>query len=70
MLFQKTQTCFNEPHYVTVHSAINMMTTNGVKVAHKMPQQRFYAFIMYHLLEKGFCNHTMTNVGVWLSCYV
>ena len=70
MLFQKTQMCFNEPHYVTVQSAVNIMTANGAKMAHKMSQQHFYAIIIYHLLEKGFYNHTMTNVGVWLSCYV
>ena len=38
MLFQKTQMCFNEPHYVTVQSAINIMTADGAKMARKMPQ--------------------------------
>ena len=38
MLFQKTQMCFNEPDYVTVHSVMNIMTANGAKIAQKMPQ--------------------------------
>ena len=32
MWFQKTPICFNEFDYVTVHSAINIMTANGVKI--------------------------------------
>ena len=41
MLFQKTQMCFNEPDYVTVHSVMNIMTANPAKMAHKMLQQCF-----------------------------
>ena len=33
MLFQKTKMCFNESDYVTVRSAMNIMTTNGAKMA-------------------------------------
>ena len=32
MLFQKTK-CFNESDYVTVRSAMNIMTTSGAKMA-------------------------------------
>ena len=35
MLFQKTQMCFNEPDYVTVHSVMNIMIANGAKMAQK-----------------------------------
>ena len=38
MLFQKTQMCFDEPGYVTVHSVMNIMTADGAERAHKMPQ--------------------------------
>ena len=38
MLFQIDQILFNEPHYVTVHSALNIMKANGAKMTHKMPQ--------------------------------
>ena len=38
MLFPKTQMCFNEPDYVTVHTVINIMTANSAKMVHKMPQ--------------------------------
>ena len=38
MLFQKPQMCFNEPDYVTVHSAMNIMTANSAKMVHKMTQ--------------------------------
>ena len=41
MLFQKTQMCFNEPDYVTVHSFLILMTANGAKAAQKMPQYCF-----------------------------
>ena len=33
MLFQKTQTCLSEAHYLTVQSAMNIMATNGAKMA-------------------------------------
>ena len=46
MLFQKTQMCFNECDYVTVHSVMNIMKANRVKMAHKMPQ----LFLSYHYL--------------------
>ena len=35
MLFQKTQMCFNETDYATVHFVINLMTANDVKMTHK-----------------------------------
>ena len=38
MLLLKTRVCFNEPDYVKVHSIIKIMTGNGAKIAHKMPQ--------------------------------
>ena len=38
MQFQKPQTCFNEPCYITVHAVMNIVTTNGAKIAHKMCQ--------------------------------
>ena len=38
MLFQKYQMCFNEPDYVTVHCVMNKITTDGAKMAQKMPQ--------------------------------
>ena len=41
MLFQKTQMSFNEADYVTVHSVMSIMTANGAKMVHKMPQQCF-----------------------------
>ena len=31
--------CFNEPDIVTVHSAMNIMTANGVKVGQRIPQK-------------------------------
>ena len=33
--WKKPQMCFNEPDYVTVHSVMNIMTTNGAKMAQK-----------------------------------
>ena len=38
MLFQKTQMCFNEPDYVTVHSVMNIITANGAKMAQRIQQ--------------------------------
>ena len=38
MLFQKTQMCFNEPDYVTVHSVMNIITVNGAKMAQRIQQ--------------------------------
>ena len=38
MLFQITQICFNESDYVTLHSIMNMITQDGTKMTHKMPQ--------------------------------
>ena len=49
MLFQKSQMCFNEPDYVTVHSVMNMSLCHE-QLCHdnkrcqngaKMPQQCF-----------------------------
>ena len=37
MLFQKTQMCFNEPHYVRVHYVMNIMRAIGAKIAQKIP---------------------------------
>ena len=30
--FKKTQMCFNERDYVTVHSVMNIMASNGAKM--------------------------------------
>ena len=38
MLFQKTQMCFNEPDYVTVHFVMNIVTANGGKMVQRIPQ--------------------------------
>ena len=38
MLFQVITICFNEPDYITLHSIMNLMTEDGVKMMHKMPQ--------------------------------
>ena len=38
MLLQKTQMYFNELKYVMVHASMNITTTNGAKMAQKMPQ--------------------------------
>ena len=38
MLCQKTQVCFNEPHYVAVHSIMKIITASGAKMAQKIPQ--------------------------------
>ena len=70
MLFQKTQMCFNEPDYVTVRSAINIRTAKGAKMVHKMPQQCFQVVILCQLMERDYKRHTITNLVVWLSCYV
>ena len=36
MLFQKTQMYLNEPDYLMVHTVMNIVTGNGVKITHKM----------------------------------
>ena len=38
MLFQVTQICFDVSDNITLHSMINIMTRNGAKIMHKMPQ--------------------------------
>ena len=38
MPFQKIQMFLNESNYVTVHTVINTMTSNGAKKAQKLPQ--------------------------------
>ena len=38
MLFQKSQTCFNERDYVRVHSVMNIIGTNGAKTAQRISQ--------------------------------
>ena len=38
MQVQKTQMCFNETDYATVHSLINPMTANDVKMTQKKQQ--------------------------------
>ena len=68
MLFQKTRICLNQPDYVRVH--INIMTGNGHKKEQKMSQYCFQAIIIWHLFQKGYYKHTMTNISVWLSCSV
>ena len=70
MLLQKIQMCFNDTDYVTIHSVINIMTANDVKMTQKMQQKYFEDNAIWHLLEKSYYKHTMTNVAVWLTCYV
>ena len=42
MLFQKTDMWFNEFDYITVHTVMNTMIANGVKIVQKLVQyQRF-----------------------------
>ena len=77
MVFQKTQMCRNERPYVTVHSAINIMTSNREKGLTKSRKNVSGIFLLitcwkrvifiYHLFEKGYYKHTMRKVGVWLS---
>ena len=38
MLSQIAQICVNEPDYVRLHSIVNIMTENGAKMTHNMPQ--------------------------------
>ena len=38
---QITQICFNDSDYVTLHSAINIMTENGAKITHKCRNNKF-----------------------------
>ena len=52
MLFQKTQMCFNEPDYVTVHSVINIMTANGAKMVQKNATIMFLSCYNQVLVEK------------------
>ena len=68
MLFLKTRICLNQPDYVKVD--INIMTGNGHKKEQKMSQYCFQAIIIWHLFQKGYYKHTMTNISVWLSCSV
>ena len=70
MLFQMTQICFNEPDNVTLHYIINIMTEKGAKMTHKRPEYWFYANYVWHLSEKCYYEHTMTDFVVWLSYYV
>ena len=70
MLFQKSQMCFNESNYVTVHSGMNIMTANGSKMAQNMPGKCFWTIFICHLLEKVYYKHRITNVAVSFSCYV
>ena len=70
MLSQLTKICFSEPNYVTLHSIINIMTENSTIMTHNMPQQWFQAITIWNLSEKCYCKPTMTDVVVWLSCYV
>ena len=47
MLFQVTTVCFNGPHYITLHSVINMMTENGAK----MTQNAAIIVLSYYYLS-------------------
>ena len=38
MLLQITQVCFYESDYVTQHSDMSIITENGAKITHKLPQ--------------------------------
>ena len=48
MLFKKTQMFFNEPDYVTVHSALNIMTANGATITAQKN-----ATIVFNLVRKA-----------------
>ena len=57
MLFQKTRMCFNEPDYVTVHSVMNIMTTNGAKMA----QKKCHITVFKLLLSATCCKRVITS---------
>ena len=46
--------CFNEPDYVTIHSAMNRMTTNIAKMAQKTATLMFLSYYYLPLVGKGF----------------
>ena len=52
MLFQKTQTCLSEAHYLTVQSAMNIMATNGAKMA-QLSAAMFLGCYCLPLVGKG-----------------
>ena len=56
--------------YATLCDEYNdIMTKNSTKIMHKL--LLFSAVIIWHLSEKCYYyKHTMTNVTVWLTCYV
>ena len=41
MLSQATTICFNESDHITLQSIMNIVTGNGAKITHKMPQHGF-----------------------------
>ena len=51
--WKKPQMCFNEPDYVTVHSVMNIMTTNGAKMAQKNATLLFLSYYCLPLIGKG-----------------
>ena len=70
MLFEITHICFNEFDYVRLHCIMNIMAENGAKMTHKNLHYWFQANTIWHLSNKGYYKHTMTDVVVWLSCYL
>ena len=56
--------------YATLCDEYNdIMTKNSTKIMHKL--LLFSAVIIWHLSEKCYYyKYTMTNVTVWLTCYV
>ena len=59
MLFQNNQMCFNEPNYVTVHSVMNIMTTNAARM-HKKCHNNVYKLVLY-----GSCWKTTITSSQW-----
>ena len=64
ILLHKSQMLFNEPDYARVHSVINTMKVNDVKMTSKKTAIKFLNFITLHILEKAYYKLTMTNVAV------
>ena len=66
MLFPVTNIYSYESDYVMLHSVVNIMAKNSVKMSHKMSQKWFLVINIWYLSDK----HTMTDTVLWLSCYV
>ena len=44
---------FNEFNYVTLYSVMNIMTKNGAKIMHKMPQKMILSYYYLTFVRKG-----------------